>query len=105
MASGRALPIRHGESEARRAGIYVRISKDRKGDLLGVTRQEDDCRALAAESGWEVVDLYVDDDLSAYKGKRPPGSERELSLADGDRRAVDLSCLRAPAPTQALPAA
>lgn len=39
----------------KRAGSYVRISKDRKGDKLGVERQEADCRALASEMGWEVV--------------------------------------------------
>ena len=67
----------------KRAGIYARISKDRKGDMLGVGRQEDACRKLAAEVGWDVVDLYVDDDLSAYKGKRRPGWERLLSDMKG----------------------
>jgi site-specific DNA recombinase len=71
----------------RRAGIYARISKDRKGDMLGVGRQEDACRKLAAEAGWEVVDLYVDDDLSAYKGKRRPGWERLLTDMRG--RSID----------------
>lgn len=66
-----------------RAGIYVRISKDRKGDMLGVARQEDDCRALAAELGWEVADLYIDDDLSAYSGKRRPGWDRLLQDIEG----------------------
>ena len=63
---------RHGGSCHERAGIYVRISKDRRGDKLGVERQEADCRALAAEMGWEVSDLYIDDDLSAYSGRRRP---------------------------------
>jgi len=71
----------------KRAGIYVRISKDRKGDMLGVTRQEGDCRALAAELGWEVVDLYIDDDLSAFSGKRRPGWDRLLQ--DIQSRAID----------------
>jgi len=71
----------------KRAGIYVRISKDRKGDMLGVTRQEDECRALAAEKGWEVIDTYIDDDMSAFKGKRRPGYDRLLD--DIRSRAID----------------
>lgn len=69
------------------AGIYVRISKDRKGDMLGVGRQEDACRAMAEEMGWEIVDLYLDDDLSAFRGKRRPGWER--LLVDIRSRAID----------------
>ncbi|GAB3603302.1 hypothetical protein GCM10027586_06310 [Kineococcus gypseus] len=53
--------------------MYCRISKDRAGGGLGVTRQEDDCRALAKRLGWEVVAVYVDNDLSAYSGKPRPG--------------------------------
>jgi DNA invertase Pin-like site-specific DNA recombinase len=71
----------------RRAGIYARISKDRKGDKLGVERQEAECRKLAGEMGWDVVDLYIDDDLSAYSRKRRPGWERLLS--DMESRAID----------------
>lgn len=60
----------------RRAGVYLRISEDRTGREAGVNRQEPDCRALAARLGWEVVDRYVDNDISAYSGKRRPGYER-----------------------------
>jgi site-specific DNA recombinase len=58
---------------ARRAAIYVRISEDRAGAGLGVERQKDDCRALAGRLGWPVVDIYTDNDLSAYSGKPRPG--------------------------------
>ena len=51
-----------------RAGIYARISSDREGDGLGVGRQLEDCEQLAERRGWQVVDRYVDDDVSAYKG-------------------------------------
>lgn len=51
------------------AAIYVRISQDREGAGLGVQRQEEDCRALAKRLGWRVVDVYVDNDMSAYSGK------------------------------------
>lgn len=55
----------------RRAGIYVRISKwDGEGESLGVQRQEKDCRAEAERRGWDVVDVYQDDDKSAFSGKK-----------------------------------
>src|SRR3954468_15069106 len=53
-----------------RAGVYARISSDREGDGLGVARQLDDCERLAERKGWRVVDRYVDDDVSAYSGRR-----------------------------------
>jgi DNA invertase Pin-like site-specific DNA recombinase len=62
----------------RKAGVYVRISEDREGAGLGVKRQEADCRALAAQAGWEVADVYVDNDLSAYSGKPRPEYRRLL---------------------------
>ncbi|MEV5475822.1 recombinase family protein [Streptomyces sp. NPDC052207] len=49
-------------ARARRVGIYLRISDDR---LKGVRRQEEDCRLLAASLGWKVVEVYVDNDVSA----------------------------------------
>lgn len=61
-----------------KAAIYCRISKDRAGAGLGVDRQEKDCRELAERLGWEVVAVYVDNDLSAYSGKRRPDYEAML---------------------------
>lgn len=60
-------------------GIYVRISRDREGAGLGVERQEQDCRALARKLGWRVVDVYSDNDLSAYSGKPRPNYKRMLA--------------------------
>lgn len=54
------------------AAIYCRISDDRTGQAAGVKRQEEDCRALAARSGWEVGRVFVDNDVSAYNGKVRP---------------------------------
>lgn len=55
-----------------RAVIYCRISQDRTGAGLGVDRQREDCEKLAERNDWEVVEVYVDNDVSAYKksGKR-----------------------------------
>ncbi|MEV2226992.1 recombinase family protein [Streptomyces phaeochromogenes] len=54
-----------------RAVIYTRISSDPTGNAGGVTRQEEACRKLAADLGWRVVGVKVDDDLTAIgKGSR-----------------------------------
>jgi site-specific DNA recombinase len=56
----------------RRAAMYCRLSKDRDGNMLGIARQEEDCRALAARNGWEITQTFIDDDVSAYiPGMRP----------------------------------
>jgi DNA invertase Pin-like site-specific DNA recombinase len=59
-------------------GIYARISDDRAGGGLGVARQEADCRELAQRRGWHVAEVYVDNDISAFRGKRRPAYERLL---------------------------
>ena len=61
-----------------RAGIYARISSDREGDQLGVTRQIEDCRRFAERCGYTVDEVYVDDDISAWSGKPRPEFERML---------------------------
>jgi DNA invertase Pin-like site-specific DNA recombinase len=72
-----------------RAGIYARISDDREGAGLGVARQEEDGRELCVRLGWDVAEVYTDNDLSAYKGRRRPGYERLLAdLAAGAINAV-----------------
>jgi site-specific DNA recombinase len=68
-----------------KAAIYCRISRDRVGDRLGVERQEPPCRALAARLSWDVVEVYTDDDTSAYSGKRRPAYERMLHDVRVDR--------------------
>ena len=61
-----------------RAGIYARISSDRDGDQLGVRRQLEDCERLAERKGWQVVERYIDDDVSAYNGHKRPDYRRLL---------------------------
>lgn len=60
------------------AGIYVRISDDKEGAGLGVTRQEQDCRALADRLGWWVVDVYPDNDISAYDRRKTRPEYRRM---------------------------
>ncbi len=74
--------------KARSAAVYCRISRDSQGEALGVERQEKLCRELADSLDWTVGAVYVDNDLSAYNGKRRPEYQRmvcdlEASLRDG----------------------
>lgn len=71
-------------AERTAVALYARISRDPNGDLLGVTRQLEDCRAEAERRGWTVAEEYVDDDTSAYSGKTRPAYERMLrDITDG----------------------
>lgn len=71
------------------AAVYARISSDQEGTGLGVLRQLEDCRRLAREMGWTVAEEYVDNDVSAFSGRKRPQYERMLAdLRDGLRDAV-----------------
>ena len=61
---------RHMKNSVRLVGIYTRISNDKEGAGLGVQRQEEDCRKLAASLGWKVVEVYTDNDISAYQRRK-----------------------------------
>jgi len=62
----------------------VRISHDRTGAGLGVTRQEQDCRALCDRLGSEVAGVYADNDVSAYSGRpRPQWRRLNADITDG----------------------
>jgi DNA invertase Pin-like site-specific DNA recombinase len=62
-----------------RAGVYLRISyarageiRDgaaRKGEVLGADKQLPACQALAERLGWQVVEVYTDENRSAYSGR------------------------------------
>lgn len=73
-------------SEWIRAAIYLRISDDREGRELGVTRQEEDCRKLCAREGFDVVDVFKDNDIGAStrtrKGKKRPGYDAVIAAAE-----------------------
>lgn len=72
-----------------RAVIYCRISQDRTGAGLGVDRQREDCEALAERNGWDVVEVYVDNDVSAFSGKKRPGYQKMLAaLHEGQATVV-----------------
>lgn len=72
-----------------RAAVYVRISSDREGSGLGVARQEEDCRALCERLGWHVAEVYPDNDVSAYSGKKRPEWDRlNADIAAGQVDAI-----------------
>lgn len=48
-----------------RAAMYLRISLDRHGDGLAVDRQQEDCARLIEARGWELVETYTDNSVSA----------------------------------------
>ncbi|MFI6477391.1 recombinase family protein [Nonomuraea sp. NPDC050663] len=68
-----------------RSGIYVRISDDREGSGLGIQRQEEDCRRLAQRLGWDVGEIYADNDISAFSGKERPRYEQMLRDIESGR--------------------
>src|SRR5215212_5096587 len=71
------------------AGVYVRISHDRLGDELGVRRQLLDCQELAKQRGWKVTTEYVENDVSAFLGRRRPEYEAMLeAIRSGQLNAV-----------------
>ncbi|UUE27509.1 recombinase family protein [Rhodococcus qingshengii] len=71
------------------AVIYTRISRDREGAGLGVDRQLADCQAVAEQFGWTVVEVYSDNDISAYSGRPRPSYEAMLeALENGRAQAV-----------------
>ncbi|MFE5588747.1 recombinase family protein [Streptomyces sp. NPDC056549] len=57
-------------AKPKRVGIYVRISKDRKGRELGIQRQENACRELCERLGWGVLRVYTENDVSASTTSR-----------------------------------
>ena len=77
------------QARAIRAAIYCRISD--ADDPHGVKGQEKDCRAVCADHGWPVADVYVDDDVSASgDASRKPRPEYDRMLRDIRRGAINL---------------
>ncbi|MFJ7234580.1 recombinase family protein [Streptomyces tendae] len=73
-------------TKPKRVGIYVRISKDRKGQELGIQRQEKACRELCERMGWGVLKVYPENDVSASttsKRRRPQYTEMLRDARDG----------------------
>jgi site-specific DNA recombinase len=73
-----------------KAGIYVRLSKDPDGTSTACERQEKDARRFAKGKGWQVATVFVDNDVSAYDGRKiRPEFERLVAAVEaGEIEAV-----------------
>ena len=75
-------------TKAEAAAIYARISSDQEGTGLGVARQVKECQERA-DAAAGVVETFIDNDISAYTGKRRPEYERMLeAMREGRVNAV-----------------
>jgi site-specific DNA recombinase len=65
--------------------IYARLSLDTEGQGLGVARQIEDCKRIAAGRRWRVAQTYTDNSVSAYKRRvrRPEFEQMLVDLAEG----------------------
>lgn len=62
------------------AAVYLRISLDRDGDEKAIARQREDAAAVARMRGWDIVEHYIDNSVSASKADViRPEYERMLS--------------------------
>jgi site-specific DNA recombinase len=59
-------------------GIYCRISDDPEARQVGVDRQAQACRRLASQHGWASVEMYIDNDISAFTCVSRPAYRRML---------------------------
>ena len=69
----------------RKAALYARQSK---GDAEGIDRQLPRTRALAEARQWEIVDTYIDDDVTASK-PRGDGTGWARMLDDAEAGHID----------------
>jgi site-specific DNA recombinase len=67
-------------------GVYLRISDDKDGTQTATERQLEDCTRYAANQGWDIVDVFQDVDLSAYKRNvtRPEFERMLMAVKDGE---------------------
>jgi site-specific DNA recombinase len=63
--------------------VYARISRDRFGAGLGVERQLDECRELAADNGDRIANVFTDNDLSGWSSRKTrPGYDDLRTLIE-----------------------
>ena len=68
------------------AAIYARLSRNRTPDERDSTRRQvEACRKLAKAKGLDVEHVLIDDDISAYSGKRRPSYQQLLGLIEADQ--------------------
>lgn len=65
-----------------RAAIYCRLSKNRRGKKANVHDQKRDCLDYIDGQGWEHVDSYIDDGISASDKSEKPREQFLRMMAD-----------------------
>jgi len=70
--------------EVVRVVIYVRISMARDNQTSTKT-QEKEAREYAAQRGWEVIEVCIDDGKSAWSGANRPGLNRAMEMIETKR--------------------
>lgn len=73
-----------------RAAKYRRISDDREGEELGVTRQDEDLDDYANRHGYRVVASYSDNDISASTRSKKVRPDYQRMLKDARDRQFDV---------------
>ncbi|MFW6724874.1 recombinase family protein [Streptomyces sp. MAR4 CNY-716] len=76
-------------AKPQRVGIYVRISKDAKGQELGIKRQEKACRELCKQRGWRVLKTYPENDISASTTSRRKRPQYAQMMKDARAGVID----------------
>ena len=76
--------------DAVQAGIYCRISLSQTGDTTKVEDQERICRELCDRRGWQVTEVYTDNNQSAWKRdrKRPAWDQMLTDIGAGKLSAI-----------------
>jgi site-specific DNA recombinase len=73
-----------------RAAIYCRLSNNRRGKKANTADQERDCRDYIDSQGWEYVDSYIDDGISASDKSEKPRDEFLRMMADLRAGVIDV---------------
>ena len=94
---GGAAMTSSNPQEPLRAAIYCRISLDKKigtdAEGEGVNRQEQACRQMCEINGYQIVEVYQDNSVSAHGTELRAGKEREAynrMIADYHDRKFDV---------------
>jgi DNA invertase Pin-like site-specific DNA recombinase len=63
------------------SAVVIYAAKSTEDKHGSIPTQIEDCRALAAREGWEIVGEFSDEAFSAFSGNRGPGLEHAKALA------------------------
>lgn len=74
----------------KRAAIYIRVSTEEQAEEgYSLAAQERACRMYAEAQGWQLVSVYADEGLSAFKDRIEDRPQLQQLLADVRARKID----------------